>query len=451
MTKSRVGSPSGFSSISNKKLQAPDDKPWLLWLRNEDQIETSQEISKLCGGSGTRQSVDEHVTLSARERERAFGDTRKLKPVKPGEKPAKTALDLMPKSRVEALKDASRPSNPGNIQVRTRKPVTADAATTAQDFAKIVGIQKKEDTKSRKPPPPSMAGPSSTADDAEQMREQMDWLIENAMREYEPVKKVFLDFDADNNRKLARTEFKPLMGILLRTEPKLIHPMLMAEFWDEMDDDNAGIITLDKLTNWYIEKFNVITPDFSGFFSMDVLSEEERNVREVGIRLGLDTHECEQVWKEFRKWDADGSGILEYSEFEKVLAKLMGATSAAQKQAPSKESWASVAIPENRMKKFFKEIDQDGSGEINFEEFVSWYARYFLCPDLSPMEYYYKQLGSGQVWRRNFASHCEKKADEIERARMAAEGNEATECLMGGDEEDHMGHDLGIDSMDSFE
>merc|ERR1739841_95788 len=105
--------------------------------------------------------------------------------------------------------------------------------------------------------------------------------------------------------------------------------------------------------------------------------------------------------KEFRKWDTNGSDSLEASEFERLMSKLINVNTkgnTGQKEAPS--------IPPARMQKFFSEVDTDGSGCVSFEEFVAWYAKYFVNPGLSPMEFYYKQLGSG--WRRNYAEWLNK-------------------------------------------
>merc|ERR550514_2284396 len=98
----------------------------------------SQSVSKLCGGTGSRASIEQTHALSPRERNRTFGapNTQEIllgrqpsgtepTPGSPGqsspksrvkESKAKTALDTMPRSRVENLRDMSRESNLGNIQ-----------------------------------------------------------------------------------------------------------------------------------------------------------------------------------------------------------------------------------------------------------------------------------------------------------------------------------------------
>jgi len=38
---------------------------------------------------------------------------------------------------------------------------------------------------------------------------------------------------------------------------------------------------------------------------------------------------------------------------------------------------SNVELPDNRVESFWKEIDADASGEVDFEEFLSWYRKYF--------------------------------------------------------------------------
>lgn len=51
-------------------------------------------------------------------------------------------------------------------------------------------------------------------------------------------------------------------------------------------------------------------------------------------------------------------------------------------------------MPRKVLQKFWIDIDADDSGGVSFEEFATWYLRFFHG-SISPMEQYYHMLGSG--------------------------------------------------------
>jgi len=53
-----------------------------------------------------------------------------------------------------------------------------------------------------------------------------------------------------------------------------------------------------------------------------------------------------------------------------------------------------LQVPARVLDKFWNDIDADGSGEVNFMEFASWYIKFF-SGGVSPMEHYYTMIGSG--------------------------------------------------------
>merc|ERR1711990_1035060 len=76
-------------------------------------------------------------------------------------------------------------------------------------------------------------------------------------------------------------------------------------------------------------------------------------------------------------------GLLEFNEFKVLLYRLM--------KIP-----AHLEMPQSRVKQFWAEIDIDGSGNVDFEEFLQWYMRYFDLAGggqlISPIEHFYKSV-----------------------------------------------------------
>lgn len=80
-------------------------------------------------------------------------------------------------------------------------------------------------------------------------------------------------------------------------------------------------------------------------------------------KFGLQKTELDRIKKQFDKYDTDGSGNIEWEEFVLMMETLMGAKPGD--------------IPMGRLSGFWREIDCDGSGEVDFDEFVGWYLKYF--------------------------------------------------------------------------
>ena len=58
----------------------------------------------------------------------------------------------------------------------------------------------------------------------------------------------------------------------------------------------------------------------------------------------------------FERFDADGNGVLDRGEFKRMCRSIK------------------LDAKPKQLEEYFKEIDTDKSGEIDFEEFAIWYA-----------------------------------------------------------------------------
>merc|ERR1719271_1801178 len=72
----------------------------------------------------------------------------------------------------------------------------------------------------------------------------------------------------------------------------------------------------------------------------------------------------EKLKQAFDHYDLDGSGVIEYNEFYSMLKQLL--------QVKNDDDLSSA-----RVYRFWKEIDRDSSGEVDFIEFCAWYLKYF--------------------------------------------------------------------------
>jgi len=121
-----------------------------------------------------------------------------------------------------------------------------------------------------------------------------------------------------------------------------------------------------------------------------VLSDKEKRMRELAAEMELNICDVEDIEREFTRFDEDGSGQIEYGEFRSLISVLL-------KAKPED-------IPERRMQQLWAEIDSDKSGNVDFEEFLEWYAKYFLDDGQSniggnPMEQFYAGFGKQRMSR----------------------------------------------------
>lgn len=136
------------------------------------------------------------------------------------------------------------------------------------------------------------------------------------------------------------------------------------------DQNRDGTLDFQEFAGWYQQRC---------FMEFVNLSPIEREMRRVGQRLGLSSAEMDHYKALFDKYDTDHSGFIDLGEFTRLLHALM--------KIPR-----NLTIPQNRVMHFWNECDADGSGEVDLEEFVSFYIRHFDPESLNPMMDFYKSV-----------------------------------------------------------
>lgn len=131
---------------------------------------------------------------------------------------------------------------------------------------------------------------------------------------------------------------------------------LMLRQWAHADTDGSGTLNFKEFLLWslntaYSEEMMVTDP-------------LERQLRAVARNLRVPITDVERVKAIFDKFDLDGSDSIDEDEFNKALFILMEVTNPSE-------------LPENKLKRYWRDADVSGNGEINFEEFLLWYLRSF--------------------------------------------------------------------------
>jgi len=96
-------------------------------------------------------------------------------------------------------------------------------------------------------------------------------------------------------------------------------------------------------------------------------------VRALAKKYGVPVDDAEMLRDKFKIFDEDESGYIDKGEFKKVLTAFMG---------PKAE------ISKERFDAYWRDVDQDNSGEVDFEEFLAWYQVTVKTGGLSPEGFY---------------------------------------------------------------
>eukprot|EP00931_Biecheleriopsis_adriatica_P030862 TRINITY_DN18139_c0_g1_i1.p1 TRINITY_DN18139_c0_g1~~TRINITY_DN18139_c0_g1_i1.p1 ORF type:complete len:368 (+),score=77.06 TRINITY_DN18139_c0_g1_i1:36-1106(+) len=122
-----------------------------------------------------------------------------------------------------------------------------------------------------------------------------------------------------------------------------------------------GRLDVDKFLHWYkANMFSIV----SQLTACSQKKESDDLILQVSQKFNLRVVEVDAIHQQFARFDTDNSGELDYEEFEGMMRTLLGVSN-------------STDLPKERMNRFWKEIDKDGSGGVTFEEFTEWYLKYF--------------------------------------------------------------------------
>merc|ERR1719174_312611 len=120
-----------------------------------------------------------------------------------------------------------------------------------------------------------------------------------------------------------------------------------------------------QLVNFFMEEVMLESGD---------LTDEDLRIREIARELGISFPEIEKVKKVYDKYDEDGSGQMEKDEFAMMMNDLVCVGKLKGHEVPR-------ALLEDQ----WKGVDHDGSGEVDFEEFCEWYF-FAYQPMMAEME-----------------------------------------------------------------
>lgn len=194
---------------------------------------------------------------------------------------------------------------------------------------------------------------------------------------------IFDRYDLTGDGKLDLEEFELLLRSMLKEQYSNVKEM-PRELFARADRSADGEIDFSEFLQWFT---------MHAFLEKMLMPPAQQKVRGLARKWEIPLDVVEHIHKEFCRYDTDSSGSIEYEEFKKLLYTLL--------KIPT-----GLDLPNSRVVAFWKEIDIDGSGYVDFEEFLSWYRRYFDCQGgstymVSPIEQFYASIRGGKPGLHN--------------------------------------------------
>jgi len=178
-----------------------------------------------------------------------------------------------------------------------------------------------------------------------------------------------------------------LCGIFDRKE---LDEKVVKSAWEATTSGSAGdldgMIDMEAFLSWYVAN---MFSQVCGVSMCAGKAASEALINELARKHSVTPHAMDKVKRRFDEFDTDGSGQMEYDEFVEMMKKFF-------------KDHGDNLSPE-RLKKFWQEIDLDGSGEVDFGEFTHWYLKYFDPDDEGqggPIEALYNSFNP-DVQRKN--------------------------------------------------
>lgn len=189
----------------------------------------------------------------------------------------------------------------------------------------------------------------------------IDYLLDMAKKHCRSVAEVrqrqreFIALDTRQDGLLSVDEFKQLVRRKCNLpQDGPVPSQLLAPMLKRLDGNLDRYIDFEEFLIWSIETA----------FTEEILvpNPMERYIRHIARSNGYDLLEVERVKAFFDKYDTDNNGVIDSREFKQLLVAILNLKNPAD-------------ASESMLKRLWRDVDADGSGEITFEEYVSWHFK----------------------------------------------------------------------------
>lgn len=211
----------------------------------------------------------------------------------------------------------------------------------------------------------------------------------------------FLEAPKQTNGGCVKSAFRKIL--LLIFDRQEIDPLMVDSAYLSCNAE-MGQPDMDKFLSWYKQHM------FTSVAAMTADSSRQASdamVYELAKKHQITAVEMDLIKQHFDRFDTDGSGNIEQDEFRIMIKSLLRVS-------------ADSDISETRLMRFWTEIDADGSGEVNFEEFTEWYLKYFSrgAGGQGPVKAFYDSFNPQEQRRKSINVAADALAKLAEQAEQ---------------------------------
>lgn len=178
-----------------------------------------------------------------------------------------------------------------------------------------------------------------------------------SLGETKRMMKEFQAAETNDEGGLNRKEFDQVMCRIF--EVKSVDDKVAARAYAAADLRHT--VNIEPFLNWYLQNMFTQVNSMNGEKES---VESEAEVYKLAQEFNISVSALDKVKKEFDRYDTNKSGEIDYEEFQNMFVSLLKAKSAAD-------------VNQERLKRFWKEIDANADGGVCFKEFTLWYMKYF--------------------------------------------------------------------------
>jgi len=214
----------------------------------------------------------------------------------------------------------------------------------------------------------------------------------------------FKGLDREKRGVLSRAEFLEAVKRRLHIkDTNEIPQRMITEVWRVTDSDGSGEIDFEEFLAW------TQTVAFSE--DLMITDPADQKIRELARRHNMPITTVEYIWREYDRCDCP-NGKMNRECFTQMVTALLHAKEASD-------------LPKGRLFAFWQAADAKRAGFIDFDQFLSWYIKYFVpmgSPTLavdSPASAVYAKLGTNRFasYLANFRL-CEEMYSDEEQGAM---------------------------------
>jgi len=199
-----------------------------------------------------------------------------------------------------------------------------------------------------------------------------DFVIVKRMFVPEKSKKLHVAWRQDEGARFWKVEFHSNHEVDVRGNVDSAICVQNIQFIAEDTDTRKKTQGLKLMSKEHSAQLGRLTTMFD---ESTLLNEEQIEVRNLARACGIALTDAEKLRQKFDKYDTDGSGLIDKEEFGEILRELMMVKSKSD-------------VPQERFDFYWREIDNDQSGEVDFGEFLTWYQNIVKTNALNPEAFY---------------------------------------------------------------